>query len=111
MSRITCKDCGKVWKDKEAYDVDPGCDRGWCENTDEAIMSRRSGRKSSKPPHIEIPHIVDAPVGDSKVAQVRLQVHETVGPVLSKWDKNEEILELAVPNVININIFPRKGTR
>lgn len=113
MSRIICKDCGKVWKDKEEYDDDPGCDKGWCENTTEAVMSRRAGRKGNKPPHIETPVVllVDAPVGAFKVPQVRLQVHETSSSVLSKWDPNEEILEVAISNCININIFPRKGTK
>lgn len=109
MSRIICKDCGKTWQDKKAYDEDPGCDRGWCENSREAVMARRAGRRGNKPPHIEVPVIIDEPVGDGKVPQVRLQVHQTSGPVLSRWDKNEDILEVVIPDVININIFPRKG--
>lgn len=113
MSRIICKDCGKTWNGKAEYDDDPGCDKGWCENTPEAIVSRRAGRKGSKPPHIEAPVVlvIDAPTGTVKVPQVRLQVHETMSPVLSKWDANEEILEVAISNCININIFPRKGTK
>lgn len=109
MSRITCKDCGKTWNDKQEFEGDPGCDRGWCENTSEAIMARRAGRRGNKPPHIEAPVLVDEPVGAGKVPQVRLQVHVTGGPVRSRWDANEPILEVVIPNVININIFPRKG--
>lgn len=107
MSRITCKDCGKVWSDQAAFDDDKGCDRGWCINTEESIMARR---KKNKPAFI--PAVAALAVGattDGGVEQVVLQVHQTSGPVLSLWDPAESLVELVIPNVININIFPRKG--
>ncbi len=107
MGRIKCTDCGKVWQDETAFSEDKGCDRGWCLNTEEAIMSRRRGRGvhvgTEKPPHIEAPTFVEPrkPTG--------IRSHTTSAQVESRWDKNEPIHELQVPDVININIFVNRS--
>ncbi len=104
--RVTCKDCGKTWVNRDAFDEDKGCDRGWCNNTEEAILSRRKGRAGKdKPPHIE-----------PKTAMVlvenpnpKIQQHITTSQVLSLWDKEEPLVELIVDDALNINLFFRRG--
>ncbi len=100
--RIKCAECGKVWQNQEAFNDDKGCDRGWCLNTESAIMSRRRGRSgANKPPHIETPKEPRPPTG--------IRAHITTSQVLSTWDKNEELHELQVPDAININIFVNRS--
>jgi hypothetical protein len=97
---IRCKECGKVWSDKDAYKNDPGCDKAFCLNTNEAIrMSRRRGRRG---------RTVEVPVpDDSPSPVVRLQVHRTQSQVLNNWDPKKPSITLIVPDAINVNIFPR----
>lgn len=106
---IRCKECGKVWNGISAYKADQGCDRPHCQNTEEAIrVSRRRGRGVGVG-HIKPDKLIDVPDNDAPVRQVRLQVHKTTCPVTSTWDHEEPLVTMEVSDVININIFPRKG--
>jgi hypothetical protein len=109
--RITCKDCGKTWPGKTEFDEDKGCDRGWCINTEESILSRRRGRQGggNKPPHIDIKK-----EGELTVIEIvrenpnpKIRRHETTSQVLSLWDKDEPVSELIIDDAININLFVR----
>lgn len=112
MSRITCRDCGKVWQNRAEYDESPGCDKGWCLNTKEGMdVARRRGRAGNKPPFIDTTPAEVEESKDGALPQAKIQIHMTRGPVLSRWDTDAPELELIIPDVININIFPRKGTK
>lgn len=105
MGRITCKDCGKTWGSKAMFNADPGCDRGWCENSEEALMGRRKGRAGKdKPPHIEVLE-KGGEVAEQK--NPKIHSHTTHSQILSSWDANEEIVGMEKHDAININIFVR----
>lgn len=116
MGRIRCVECGKVWEDQSAYKDDPGCDRGWCLNSEELVMGRRTaGRRGNKPPHINVLEL-NRPKKDEEVAEpvavgrkrFRLQTHATTSQVLSRDLDEVGQLELTVSDAININIFVRR---